>query len=116
LGRYSLSFLEAPCPSPPSASPALHPLPLPSPPQRYLSEDLDAWESFGGTHNGKGARVCPAPFAPVPTAGRPIMLDTAAAGIEYPSLEHRARGKAAAAGAAQGSTFARFFGWGGAAS
>jgi hypothetical protein len=98
----------------------LHPR-TPAPPptfnpnlQRYLSEDLDAWESFGGSHNGKGARICPAPYALQATAGRPIMLDTAAAGVEYPSLQHRMRTKAEAGAA--GSTFARLTSWWGASS
>ncbi|GBF97795.1 signal recognition particle subunit [Raphidocelis subcapitata] len=79
---------------------------------RFLSEALDAWDSFGGTHSGRGARIAPAPYPLQPVAARPIMLDTAAAGVEYPSLAHRTRGKAAAEGGAAPSTFARLFGWG----
>jgi hypothetical protein len=94
----------------------LRPL-LPPPPslcQRYLSEGLDTWEAYGGTGSGKGARLCAVPFPLQAAPGRPIMLDTAASGVEYPSLAHRLRAKkAAAAAASQGtSTFARIFGWG----
>lgn len=84
---------------------------------------LDAWESFAGAGaSGKGGRLFPAPYPLQATAARPIMLDTAAAAIEYPPLGHRLRGKkgaptAAVAGGVAGQagtgTFARLFGWGG---
>ena len=97
-------------------------------PQRYLAEALDSWESFGGAHGGRGARVFRAPYALQAAAARPIMLDTAAAGVEYPPLAHRTRAKqrqqqqqtqqqqqgsegGAAAGYLSGVT--RYFGWGG---
>lgn len=98
----------------PAAPDPTHP---PRPPQRYLSEALDAWESFGGGAGGKGARVFPAPYPLQATAARPIMLDTAAGFIGYPSLAHRVRSKPdASGGGAQGSTIGsalRYFGWGG---
>ena len=100
-------------------TPPLHAAPpthSPPPPQRYLSEALDAWESFGGGAHGKGARVFPAPYPLQAVAARPIMLDTAAGGIAYPSLAHRLCEKPAAEGGAQGSTIGsalRYFGWGG---
>jgi hypothetical protein len=90
------------------------PHPTPSASQRYLSEGLDAWEAYGGGGGGKGARLCPAPYPLQAVAARPVMLDTAAAGVEYPSLAHRLRPgkKPAAAAGQQPSTFARLFGWG----
>jgi len=100
---------------PPTHTHTTHTSPPPPPPphthkQRYLSDALDTWESFGGAHNGKGARIFPAPYPLQPVAARPIMLDTAAAGIDYPSIAHRVGAKTEQAG--QTSTFARLFGWG----
>ncbi len=81
---------------------------------RYLAEHLDAWEAFCGSgfsadgKAGKGVRVFSAPYPPQPAPLRPIMLDTAAAHLAYPSLEHRVRKESAAK-----STFSRLFGgWG----
>ena len=82
---------------------------------------LEAWESFAGGSSGKGARLYPAPYPLQAVPARPIMLDTAAAAIAYPSLAHRTRGAKGGRGAAAeaggqqqgGSTFARLFGWGG---
>ncbi|WIA32643.1 hypothetical protein OEZ86_003445 [Tetradesmus obliquus] len=83
----------------------------------YLPDALDAWESFGGSGSGKGARLFQGPYALAAIRPRPIMLDSAAGEVDYPDVSHRVkRRKTAAAGSATG-TFARLFGgWGGATS
>ncbi|MEW5308129.1 MAG: hypothetical protein WDW38_000109 [Sanguina aurantia] len=60
-------------------------------PARYLSDHMDAWESFAGAAGGKGACIYNAPYSIQAIPVRPIMLDTASNYITYPSLEHRLR-------------------------
>ncbi|KAL4457792.1 hypothetical protein ABPG75_012657 [Micractinium tetrahymenae] len=78
--------------------------------EAFLSEQLDAFESFVGSGKGN-ARICrvPPPLRTVPV--RPIFLDTALNYIQAPDLSHRLPAKQAAP-AGQG-TFSRLFGgWG----
>uniref|UniRef100_A0A383WLW4 Signal recognition particle subunit SRP68 n=1 Tax=Tetradesmus obliquus TaxID=3088 RepID=A0A383WLW4_TETOB len=86
----------------------------------YLPDALDAWESFGGSGSGKGARLFQGPYALAAIRPRPIMLDSAAGEVDYPDVSHRVKRRKTAAAAAAGSatgTFARLFGgWGGATS
>jgi hypothetical protein len=76
----------------------------------HLLDHLEAWESFAGT-NGKGAKLYAGPYALRPMAARPIMLDTAAAAVDYPDLTHRLKATPEAAGAS--GLVGRLFGaWG----
>ncbi|KAL6755220.1 subunit of the signal recognition particle [Haematococcus lacustris] len=65
-----------------------------TPQATFLSEALDQWESFAGGLGAAGAkapRIHPLPFRMQAIPARPIMLDTALAHLDYPSIEHRLR-------------------------
>lgn len=91
-------------------------LPVPAPPvsiqqpTHQLLDALESWESFGGSGpTAKGARVYAGPYSLAPIAPRPIMVDTAADEIEYPSIAHRMTQRQVE----QQSTFSRLWrGWG----
>jgi hypothetical protein len=55
----------------------------------YLPDAMDAWESFAGAGNGKGARLYQGPYALAAIRPRPIMLDSAAGAVILPCvLQH----------------------------
>jgi hypothetical protein len=86
------------------------PHPLQAAAAGYLLDHLEAWESFAGT-SGKGAKLYAGPYALRPMPARPIMLDTAAAAVDYPDLSHRMKAAEPAAGAS--GLVGRLFGaWG----
>ncbi|CAD7701537.1 unnamed protein product [Ostreobium quekettii] len=69
---------------------------------RYLSDNMDSWESFVGP--GRSVRIFRIPPALYSMPVKPIFLDTALNHIERPSLDQRLPKK---------TTFSRMLGWAG---